>query len=106
MTDHDDMQMIELFDNAVQPLPDSGFSSAVMRRLDSHERAGRVLDLTQGGAVLGLAAMLVFVLKDHLRTWAANGPDLLAQHPWWLAGLLAVLSLLPASRLDHARPSA
>ncbi len=106
MTNPDDEQMRELFDEAAQPLPDSGFSAAVARKLESHERAGRVLAFTQGGAALGLTTLSAFVLKERLAAWIVSVPDLLAQHPWWLAGLLLVLCLLPSRRVKQARPPA
>lgn len=108
MTDHDDARIQELFDSAAQSLPDAGFTAGVVRQLKGQERAGRVLAVVQGGAVLGLAALLALFMKEHLLTWAqaANVPELLAQHPWWPAGLLIALCLLPLRPFKQATRTA
>lgn len=106
MSNHDDMRMREWFENASQPLPDAGFSAAVMRKLDGQERAGRILAVIQGGTVLGLGVLLLYFLKAHLLSWIAHVPGMLAQHPWWLVGLLIVVCLLPSRSFKQARPQA
>ncbi len=106
MTDINDARMHELFDHKAQPLPDADFSAGVMRRLAAQERAGHVLAVVQGGAMLSLAALLALFLKERLLMWtqAANVPESLAQHPWWLAGLLIALCLLPSRLFKQAKP--